>query len=132
MTLSVLDIANGISEILADYNAEVVYAPEYELKKMQTMKIAVMPVGRERKFASRLSYESISSIDIAVIHKCREESAVPELILLVENIGSTLLGIKIQNAVCVQAKWEPLYSVDDLRTKGLFICVIQVSFKEYV
>lgn len=127
---SILAIAKGVAEKLASYNAEVMFAPEFELRKMQEMRVVVLPVGKKRKFLTRSSFENGDAVDVAVIHKCREESAVPELLSLVEQIGSELLGVRIGTSICFEAKWEPLFSVEELRTKGLFISVIQFIFKE--
>lgn len=127
---SVFDIVNGVAALLSEYDAEVMFAPSFELRKMQSRRVVVMPTGKERKFQTRSSFESGADVAVAVIHKCRDEESVPELIALVELIGDKLLGARVGNSICIHAKWAPLYSVDELRTKALFISVIEFTFKE--
>jgi hypothetical protein len=130
MASSVIDIANGVAELLSQYNAEVIFTPDFDLKKMQDMRVVVLPVGKERKFATRAAYENVNSVDVAVIHKCREMAAIPDLVLLIEKIGEDLLKKSIGNSLCVKAVWEPLFAVDELKSRGVFIGVIEVSYKE--
>lgn len=127
---SILDIANGVAELLSDFSAEVRFAPSFELRKMQTRRVVVLPTGKERKFQTRSSFENGDSVAVAVIHKCRDEESVPELVSLVESIGARLLGSRVEDSICIRTKWEPLFSVDELRTKALFISVIELTFKE--
>lgn len=127
---SVLDIANGVASLLEDYGAQVVFAPDISLEKGREMRIEVLPIGKERKFISRSAFENLDSVDVAVIHKCREQAAVPELIALVETVGTKILGARVGTSICIKSRWEPLYAVEELRSKGLFVSVIQASFKE--
>lgn len=127
---NILEIANGVADCLAEYKAEVMFSPEFELRKMQDMRVVVLPVGKERKFLTRSSFDNGDSIDVAVIHKCRDEAAVADLISMVEGIGASLLNLRIGMSICKRVKWEPLFSVDELRGKGLFISVIQLFFQE--
>ena len=132
MTAStILDIANGVAEKLADYNADVVFAPDYELKNMKDMRVFVLPVGREVGFATRAAKDNVFAVEVGVIHKCREQAAVPSLVQKVEEIGLKLHGATIGTCMCMKVKWEPMFSVEDLRSRGLFISVLHLSFKEY-
>lgn len=127
---SIIEIANGVAEKLSDYNAEVSLAPEFELRKMQEMRVVVVPTGKKREFLTRSAYETGDVIEVAVIHKCREIAAVGDLVALVEKIGSDLLGTRVGNSLCAKANWEPLFAIEELRSNGLFISVIQFLFKE--
>ncbi len=131
MPSTILDIANGVAALLADYNADVVYAPDYELKNMKDMRVVVLPVGREVSFATRAAKDNVCSVEVGVIHKCREQAAVPSLVLLVEQIGLRLHGAQVGTCTCMKVKWEPMYSVEDLRSRGLFVGVLHLSFKEF-
>lgn len=123
-------IANKVAQYLADYDAEVMYAPNFELYAMQGKKVIVLPYGKKRKITSRIAYTNDCVLHIAVIKKCRNEAEVPELINTVQEIGNKLLKCKVDSSICVSMEWEPLYSVDDFRTNKLFIGVIQADFKE--
>ncbi len=128
---TILDIANGVADILGEYNADVVFAPDYNLKDMKDMRVVVLPVGRELAFATRTAKDNTLSVEVGVIHKCREQAAVPQLILKVEEIGLKLHGARVGTCSCMKVKWEPMFSVEDLRSRGLFIGVIHLSFKEF-
>lgn len=125
-----LDIANGVLEKLYDFQAELSFAPDFELHKMQEQRLIVLPVGRKKLFLSRNSYKNTYEINVALIRKCRNQDAVPSLIAQANSIGEDFLGCTIADCTCMDVKWEPLYSVDELRNNGAFVSVICLSFVE--
>lgn len=128
--IEVVTLANKVAELLKDYGAEVMFAPSFELRYMQKRSVAVLPFGISKKLVSRVAITHDYTLNVALIDKCRDDAEVAELIKIISDIGNILLKCKIDSTTCVAVEWDPLYSVDDLRSKKLFISVIKVTFKD--
>ena len=49
----VLKMAEAVAAELAEYHAEVMFFPEFELRELEAMRVAVVPTGTEYKTVSR-------------------------------------------------------------------------------
>ena len=58
----VLKLAEAVTAELAEYNAELLFYPEFELRDLETMKVAVVPVATEYKTLSRASCEELLKV----------------------------------------------------------------------
>ena len=125
----VVKIAEAVAAELADYNAELMFFPEFDLKELDDMRVVVVPSGTEYKTVSRASREEVLKISVGFLKRgCEDE--LPELLRLVEGIGLGFLNRKLAGAVCIAVVYDPIYSPDHLRERGQFTSVIQLVFKQ--
>lgn len=127
---AILTLANKVAERLKDFGAKVSYAPSFEVRSMQERNVVVLPFGLGKKIVSRFALTHEYVLNVAVIDKCRDDAELVELVGVTESIGSALLKCNIDSMTCVGVEWDPLYSVEELRAKKLFISVIKVTFKD--
>ncbi len=125
----VLKIAEAVAEKLAEYRAEVLFFPEFELRELEKMRVVVVPLAEEYKTLSRSSHEEILKVQIGFLKRgCEDE--LPELLKLVEGLGLEFLNLKLAGAMCVCVAYNPIYSPEHLRERGQFTSVIELSFKQ--
>jgi len=127
----ILDYAKAIAELLAEFDAEVDLAPDYEMRNLKTARVVVLPAARGSKLASRIDKQNDFHLSVAVIKKVASLMEVEQLTVLSERIGNMLLGAKVLSGNCVTVEWEPIYSVDELREKRIFISVVKVGIKDF-
>ena len=126
---TIIEIANAVVENLADYSAELQYAPDYVLPKLSEQRVVVVPMAKERKIVSRNSVEQSHQIEIGFLYRNKELN-LAKMIGIVEKIGASFLGKKLLSETCVAVNHEPIYSAEDLRGKNQFTSVIALTFKE--
>ena len=125
----VLKLAEAVAAELAEYHAEVLFFPEFELRELEEMRVAVVPLATEYKPLSRSSHEEILKVQIGFLKRgCEDE--LPELLTLVEGLGLGFLNKKLAGATCVCVAYNPIYSPEHLRERGQFTSVIELSFKQ--
>lgn len=125
----VVKIAEAVAAELADYDAELMFFPEFDLKELDDMRVAVVPAGIEYKTVSRSSHEELLKVSVGVLKRgCEDE--LPELLRLAEGIGLGFLNKRLVGASCVAVAFDPIYSPDHLRERGQFTSVIQLTFKQ--
>ena len=128
---SILSMANTIASYLSDYGAVVQCAPDIEVRTLKTTQTIVMPVGRDRGLETRGACIGNATIDVGVIAKVtfRDGNAteIPGLLTQMENIGKMLLGHNFNTFIVKKLEWNPLYDFDQLRTKSVFVGVIELT-----
>lgn len=125
----VVKIAEAVAAELADCNAELMFFPEFDLKELDDMRVAVVPAGIEYKTVSRAAHEELLKVSVGILKRgCEDE--LPELLRLVEGIGLGFLNKKLAGATCVAVTFDPIYSPEHLRERGQFTSVIQLTFKQ--
>lgn len=125
----VVKIAEAVAAELADCNAELMFFPEFDLKELDDMRVAVVPAGVEYKTVSRAAHEELLKVSVGILKRgCEDE--LPELLKLVEGIGLGFLNKKLAGASCVAVAFDPIYSPEHLRERGQFTSVIQLTFKQ--
>lgn len=124
-------IAVSVSELLADYNAEVVYSPEFELRELASKKCVIVPTNLESKPICRNSkiIEISYHLDVGLLVRGKNLD-LSQLISQAENIAKKCLHFKVANATCVQAEPSPLYDQEQLRQRNQFTSIITLVFKE--
>ena len=115
------------AEITAPVSAEVVYAPEFDLKGIKETRIIVAPAGLGMKPLSRGCCEDTTKIHIGVLKKCTEDE-IPGLVNTVAKIGRSFLDKKLAGATCLAVDYNPLYFPDHLRERRQFTGVIELTF----
>lgn len=124
----VLNIANAVAEELSDYHAEVSYFPEYELRDLDTMRVAVVPLSTAYKSVSRSAHEELPKVQIGILKRC-DEDRLDAMLQFVESLGLGFLNKKLAGATCICVAYNPIYSPEHLRERGQFTCVIELTFK---
>ena len=126
----VLKMAEAVAAELAEYHAEVMFFPEFELRELEAMRVAVVPTGTEYKTVSRSSREELLKVQIGFLKRgCEDE--LPELLQMVEGLGLGFLNRKLAGATCVGVAYNPIYSPEHLRERGQFTSVIELTFKRF-
>ena len=124
----VLKIAEAVAAELAEYHAEVVFFPEFELRELDEMRVVVVPLATEYKTLSRAAHEELLKVQIGFLKRGCEDN-LPDLLQLVEGLGLGFLNKKLAGATCVCVAYNPIYSAEHLRERGQFTSVIELSFK---
>ena len=125
----VLKIAEAVAEELAEYHAEVVFFPEFELRELDEMRVVVVPLATEYKTLSRgAAHEELLKVQIGFLKRGCEDN-LSDLLRLVEGLGLGFLNKKLAGATCVCVAYNPIYSAEHLRERGQFTSVIELSFK---
>ena len=125
----IIELAQAVAdEISVPGEAEVAFAPEFDLKGLKEMKIVVVPSGLEMKPISRSSSEDTMRIQVGVLRQCSEDDIV-DLVNTVITIGRGFLDRKVAGATCVDVKYVPLYSPEHLRERRQFTGVVELVFK---
>jgi hypothetical protein len=123
-------MAEAVAAELAEYHAELMFFPEFELRELEAMRVAVVPTGTEYKTVSRSSHEELLKVQIGFLKRgCEDE--LPELLQLVEGLGLGFLNRKLAGATCVGVAYNPIYSPEHLRERGQFTSVIELTFKRF-
>jgi len=126
----VLKMAEAVAAELAEYHAEVMFFPEFELRELEAMRVAVVPTGTEYKTVSRSSHEELLKVQIGFLKRgCEDE--LPELLQMVEGLGLGFLNRKLAGATCVGVAYNSIYSPEHLRERGQFTSVIELTFKRF-
>lgn len=124
-------IAVSVSELLADYDAEVVYSPEFELRDLASKKCIIVPVNAESKPICRNSKIIETSYHLEIGFLIRGKNLdLSQLLSRVERIVKKCLHFRSGNAMCVRADPSPLYDQEQLRQRNQFTSVIALTFKE--
>ena len=124
----VLNIANAVAAELADYHAEVLYFPEFELRNLDEMRVVVVPLSTEYKAVSRTAHEELPKIQVGVLKRCGEDG-LDAMLQFVEGLGLGFLNRRLAGAMCVCVAYNPIYSPEHLRERGQFTSVMELTFK---
>lgn len=127
---AVVTLAAEVALELADFHAEVIFFPEFELRDIEEMKVIVVPLAEEYKPLSRTQHEEILKVQVGFLKRCCEDE-LPELLRTVEKLGLGFLNKQLVGATCVGVAFNPIYSPEHLRERGQFTSVIELSFKQF-
>ena len=125
----IVELAEAVAaEISAPGEAEVAFAPEFDLKDLKEMRVVVVPSGLEMKPISRSASEDTMHIQVGVLKRCTEDDIV-DLVNTVVSIGRGFLDRRVAGAVCTEVKYLPLYAPEHLRERRQFTGVVELVFK---
>jgi len=109
------------------------YQPLFELPEMKTLHVTVVPHGVEMQASGRSMVQHDYGIDVAVQKKFEkdEPAELDPLMSLVEEIIEffRLRRLQDQNAVCVRAANEPVYSQEHMEQFRQFTSVVTLTFR---
>jgi len=124
----VITLAEAVAETLADFHAEVLFFPEFELRDIEEMKVIVVPLSEEYKPLSRTQHEEILKVQVGFLKRGGEDE-LPELLRTIEGLGLGFLNRQLAGATCVGVAYNPIYSPEHLRERNQFTSVIELAFK---
>jgi len=124
----VLRIAEAVAAELAEYHAEVMFFPEFELRDLDEMRAVVVPLSTEYKAVSRTAHEELPKVQVGVLKRC-DGDGLDAMLQFVEGLGLGFLNRRLAGAMCVCVAYNPIYSPEHLRERGQFTCVIELTFK---
>ena len=124
-------------EFSQEFTAARAYLPRFDLEGGTGLQVSVVPKTDVREPATRAEDECTETIDIGVMKRLEKTGAeeiqeVDGLMDLCEEIKTFLARrrpVEMPEAVCVEVKHEPIYSVEDLNENRLFLSVISAVFK---
>ncbi len=125
---AVITLAEAVAETLADFHAEVLFFPEFELRDIEEMKVIVVPLSEEYKPLSRTQHEEILKVQVGFLKRGGEDE-LPELLRTIEGLGLGFLNRQLAGATCVGVAYNPIYSPEHLRERNQFTSVIELAFK---
>lgn len=131
MADGIIEYTNAVKDLLASlsFDAEVSFIPDYSLPDMKVKRCVVVPINIEEKIIGRSVIEKNFRVDIALLNKVKKINEIPELIRNIESVANAILGKRILGGNCITAEFSPLYAVDMILQKNLFVGVIAVSIK---
>jgi len=125
----IIKLAEAVAaEISTPGEAEVMFAPELDLKGIKELRVIVVPCGLGIKPISRGASEDTLKIQVGVLKKCTEDEVV-DLVNTVIAIGRNFLDRKLAGATCTHIEYSPLYSAEHLRERRQFTGIVELSFK---
>ena len=124
----ILDLADAVAAELGDYDAEVLFIPEFDLKGTKGMRVIVVPAGTEFKALSRAAHEERPCVHVGILKKATEDD-VPALVDFVQGLGNSFLNRRVLDSTCTAVVFDPVYSPGHLLDKGLFVSVMELTFK---
>lgn len=121
--------------------AERFYVPATELKDAACIRFHVVPtvatLDRESRSKRRLEFV----IDVLILKKipgCDPDDKTGELMDFVDEVADHFMPSNeaarldtYATAVCVAVVHEPLYSVDDMRSREIFASLLRLTFRVY-
>ena len=122
----IIELAEGVAEEIGD-GAEVMFAPEFDLKGIKEKRIVVVPAGIETKPNARDYLEDRLKVQVGILKKCTEDD-VPALIREAVALGRRFLHKWVARVRCVKAECNPLYSPEHLRERRQFTGVVELTF----
>ena len=136
----ITDVAEAVKDELnagefsLPFEAERMYQPLFELPEMKTLHVTVVPHGIEMQASGRSMVQHDYGIDVAVQKKFEKDDNSAELdplMTLVEEIIDffRLRRLQDQNAVCVRATNEPVYSQEHMEQFRQFTSVVTLTFR---
>ena len=124
--VDILELADAVAASLGE-DAEVSFAPEFDLKGLKTRKLVVVPAGIESKPTARDRLEEHLKIQIGLLKKCTEDD-VSALVREVIRIGQGFLQKYVAGLRCMKTEYVPLYAPEHLRERRQFTGVVQLTF----
>jgi len=130
-TSQLIAIAKAVTDSLAEYDAELAFAPEISLAELSARRVVVVPLSQKYEPVSRSEQDATYQIQIGVMCRAKEEN-VPELLALAERIALPFQLRTFCDATCTKVEFNPIYAAEYLRGKSLFYSVATLTFEQEV
>lgn len=124
--VDVIKLAEAVTKEIE--GAELMYAPELDLKGIRELRVIVVPLGLGMKPFARGYSEDSFKIQIGLLKKATEDD-LPELINKLVTLGRSFVDKRLEDATCSKVEYAPLYSPEHLRERRQFTGVIELTFK---
>ena len=125
----IVTIAEEVAEAVdLGVKAEVMYAPELDLKGIRELRVIVVPCALGMKPLARGMSEDTLKVQVGLLKKATEDD-LPELVRTVTELGRSFLDRRLADATCYKVEYAPLYSPEHLRERRQFTGVVELSFK---
>lgn len=126
----IVALAEGVAAYLRRHGAVTLsYAPDYTPSEIGDRRIVVVPAAVRATLSSRKAVQEDLVVSVGVLKKVSAPAEVPGLVELVCEIGRELLGGVVCSRLCVDASWDPMLSMDDLRSRGQFVGVVNCTYR---
>ena len=122
----IIELAEGVAAEIGD-GAEVMFAPEFDLKGIRGKRVVVVPAGIETKPNARDYIEERLVVQVGVLRKCTEDD-IPALVREVAALARRFPHKWVARVRCVKAECNPLYSPEHLRERRQFTGVVELTF----
>ena len=125
------DIADDVVSALAEeYGAELTYSPVFEMRSLAGKRCVVVPVGETVENASRGASRRTFEIHVCLVRKGADDEAIRAFVEDTERLGDDIRRMRSNGAMCISVKYDPLYSVDEIRRSNLLVSVVMARFVE--
>ena len=128
---AITTIASAISATLSAYNAEVSFAPEFELPDLAALRVVIVPVGTQYLTSSRDITETTHRLQIGVLRRC-QANELPTLIDFMHSMARDLLHRSFSGAICTSVSFTPLYVPEHFRERRQFTSVLELECREFL
>ena len=125
-----LELAMCVRDVLRDLDAELSFAPQFDLADLNELKVVVVPTDFGLGMATRGSAEEEFGVEVGFLKKATEDE-LPDLVRFVADVAGRFPGEHFCDAACVEAKFNPLYSPDHLRERRQFTSVLALTFRRH-
>lgn len=124
--VDVIKLAEAVTKEIE--GAELMYAPELDLKGIRELRVIVVPLGLGMRPVARGYSEDSFKVQIGLLKKATEDDR-PELINKLVTLGRSFVDKWLEDATCSKVEYAPLYSPEHLRERRQFTGVIELTFK---
>lgn len=125
----IITIAEAVVKHLADYDAELQFAPEFELSELDTGRCVVVPTSFEQTNVSRNQVTDQFRVEVGIMRRGKELD-VAALLKKMKELCRRFTRFNVGNAVCFKVENAPLYDAELLRQRNQFTSVLTLHFKE--
>jgi hypothetical protein len=125
----VITIAEAVVKHLPDYDAELQFAPEFELAELETKRCVVVPISFEQINVARNLVTNQYRVDIGIMQRGKDL----DIALLLKNMQELcrrFARFNVGTAVCSKVENAPLYDAELLRQRNQFASILTLHFKE--
>ncbi len=123
-----MDIERLATAVALRLDGTVTHWPEYERREVTREQVLIVPSGIAYKFLSRAHTQADYHLDVGVLRRATEDD-IPALLKRVETLAKGLTGAVFEGFRCIEVKHEPLYSLEYLREKRLFVGILKLTFR---
>jgi hypothetical protein len=120
-----------------DVNASRYLLPMFQLEELTTLKVSVIPRGRNKQLMSRSSNQLIHNIEIGIQQRMddvNDSTETDPIGLLVEEIEDYLLGLEVNGATCTEVMNvladDSIFAKEHIQSNKVWTTVIVASFQE--
>jgi hypothetical protein len=111
--------------------------PMFRLEELSTLKVSVIPRGRNKQIVSRGNNQLVHNLEIGIqqrLDDVNDANVTDPIGLLVEQVEDYLLGLEINGAVCTEINNiladDSIFAKEHIQSDKVWTTVIVASFWE--